>query len=123
MKLMKRRDRHALVDDAYNRYAFDDPGGLPNWFADEDERSRQRIIPATKEEVEEMKARYVNANRRSEHIIESPDLKISNEIRLRLQAEDARRTPVQEGTRGERTQANERGTPTRKAKAEDERRS
>ncbi|KAJ8908593.1 hypothetical protein NDN08_005298 [Rhodosorus marinus] len=57
MKLMKRRDRHALVDDAYNRYAFDDPSSLPNWFVDEDERSRQRIIPATKEEVEEMKAR------------------------------------------------------------------
>jgi Spb1 C-terminal domain len=46
-----------ILDDAYNRYTFDDPLDLPRWFADPDPIYRQRRSSAvTKEQVAEMKA-------------------------------------------------------------------
>ncbi len=45
-----------VLDDAYNRYTFDDPVDLPRWFADRDPEYRFRRPPVTKEQVAEMKA-------------------------------------------------------------------
>lgn len=46
-----------VLDDAYNRYTFDDPLDLPRWFADPDPIYRQRRSAiVTKEQVAEMKA-------------------------------------------------------------------
>jgi AdoMet-dependent rRNA methyltransferase SPB1 len=46
-----------ILDDAYNRYTFDDPLDLPRWFADPDPIYRQRRASVvTKEQVAEMKA-------------------------------------------------------------------
>lgn len=45
-----------VLDDAYNRYTFDDPFDLPRWFADPDPQYRERQAPVTKEQVAEMKA-------------------------------------------------------------------
>lgn len=44
-----------ILDDAYNRYTFDDPMDLPRWFADRDHEYRFRRPPVTKEQVTEMK--------------------------------------------------------------------
>lgn len=50
-----------VLDDAYNRYTFDDPPDLPRWFADPDPTYRARQTPiVTKEQVAEMKA-YVKS--------------------------------------------------------------
>ena len=51
-----KRARSEVLDEAYNRYTFDDPENLPDWFADPDPFYRRRHAPVTKEEVEEMKA-------------------------------------------------------------------
>lgn len=44
-----------VLDEAYNRYTFDDPAFLPRWFADPDPVYRERQPPVTKEQVLEMK--------------------------------------------------------------------
>lgn len=44
-----------VLDEAYNRYTFDDPIDLPRWFADPDPTYRKRQAPVTKEQVSEMK--------------------------------------------------------------------
>lgn len=46
-----------ILDDAYNRYTFDDPLDLPRWFADPDPVYRQRqAAVVSKEQVAEVKA-------------------------------------------------------------------
>ena len=40
---MKRHLAHDVVDDAYNRQAFEDRGNLPAWFL-EDERQHSRVV-------------------------------------------------------------------------------
>ena len=50
-----KKESQEVLDDAYNRYTFDDPFDLPRWFADPDPMYRQRQAPVTKEQVAEMK--------------------------------------------------------------------
>jgi len=50
-----KREATEILDDAYNRYTFDDPSGLPRWFADRDPEYRFIRPPVTKEQVIEMK--------------------------------------------------------------------
>ncbi|KAG5118360.1 hypothetical protein JHK82_032780 [Glycine max] len=56
-KMMRKKQREHLLDDAYNKYMFDDEG-LPKWFLDEERRHRQPIKPITKEEIAAMKAQF-----------------------------------------------------------------
>ena len=41
--MIRKKDREELIEDAYNRYAFDDDD-VPDWFA-EDERRFMKPIP------------------------------------------------------------------------------
>jgi hypothetical protein len=51
------KDAAEILDDACNRYTFDDPAELPRCFADADPVYRTRQSPVvTKEQVAEMKA-------------------------------------------------------------------
>lgn len=45
-----------MLDEGYHRYTFDDPLELPRWFADQDGEYRERSMPVSKEQVEEMKS-------------------------------------------------------------------
>ncbi|KAL5541932.1 hypothetical protein UlMin_009642 [Ulmus minor] len=56
-KMLKKTQRNEMLDDAYNKYIFDDEG-LPKWFLDEEKRHRQPIKPVTKEEIIAMKAQF-----------------------------------------------------------------
>ncbi|KAL5790934.1 hypothetical protein ACOSQ2_005822 [Xanthoceras sorbifolium] len=56
-KMLRKKLREQILDDAYNRYLFDDEG-LPDWFLDEERRHRQAIKPVTKEEIVAMKAQF-----------------------------------------------------------------
>jgi AdoMet-dependent rRNA methyltransferase SPB1 len=53
-KLIRPSKRRHALDDAYNRYAFNDPD-LPNWFVDDESRHNKPTMPVTKEAVEIMK--------------------------------------------------------------------
>ncbi|KAK9286161.1 hypothetical protein L1049_014543 [Liquidambar formosana] len=57
-KMLRKKQRERMLDDAYNKYMFDDDGGLPKWFLEEEMRHRQPIKPVTKEEVAAMKAQF-----------------------------------------------------------------
>ncbi|BFG41497.1 hypothetical protein CerSpe_277710 [Prunus speciosa] len=56
-KMLRKKPREHMLDDAYNKYMFDDEG-LPRWFLDEEKRHRQPIKPVTKEEINAMKAQF-----------------------------------------------------------------
>ncbi|EFJ36263.1 hypothetical protein SELMODRAFT_404105 [Selaginella moellendorffii] len=52
-KILLKKDRDRIIDDAYNKYMFDDEG-LPEWFADDEKRHSPRKRPVKK--VAEAKA-------------------------------------------------------------------
>ncbi|CAA7397810.1 unnamed protein product [Spirodela intermedia] len=56
-KMLRKKTREQIIDDAYNKYLFDDEG-LPTWFIDEERKHRQPMKPVTKEEVAAMKAQF-----------------------------------------------------------------
>lgn len=55
-KMLKRKDREGILDDAYNRYTFNDVD-VPRWFAEDEKKHNKPEKPVTKEEVEAMKVR------------------------------------------------------------------
>ncbi|XP_010526611.1 PREDICTED: putative rRNA methyltransferase [Tarenaya hassleriana] len=62
-KMLRKKQREQMLDDAYNKYMFDDEG-LPKWFLDDEKRHRQSIKPITKEEVAAMRAQFKEINAR-----------------------------------------------------------
>lgn len=56
-KMLRKKERERILDDAYNKYMFHDKG-LPKWFVDEEARHYQAIKPVTKEEVAAMRAQF-----------------------------------------------------------------
>ncbi|CAK9134084.1 unnamed protein product [Ilex paraguariensis] len=56
-KMLRKKQREQILDDAYNRY-MDHDEGLPKWFEDEEKRHRQPIKPVTKEEIAAMRAQF-----------------------------------------------------------------
>nr|XP_047142101.1 pre-rRNA 2'-O-ribose RNA methyltransferase FTSJ3 [Hydra vulgaris]XP_047142102.1 pre-rRNA 2'-O-ribose RNA methyltransferase FTSJ3 [Hydra vulgaris] len=62
MVTSKKRKRD-IVDDAYNRYSFNDEG-LPKWFIEDEVKHTVRHIPITREEVEFYKQRIRDLNAR-----------------------------------------------------------
>ncbi|KAI9355990.1 Spb1 C-terminal domain-containing protein [Zopfochytrium polystomum] len=56
-KITTKSGKRDLIDDAFHRYAFNDPDSLPPWFVDEERRHTHRPQPVTKEAIEIMKAR------------------------------------------------------------------
>lgn len=63
-KCRMKKQREQMLDDAYNKYMYEDEAGLPKWFAEEERRHRQPIKPVTKEEVDAMKAQFKEINAR-----------------------------------------------------------
>lgn len=53
-KMLRKRSRESIIDDAYNRYTFNDVG-LPRWFNDDERKHNRPEKPITKDEVEAMK--------------------------------------------------------------------
>lgn len=62
-KMLRKKRREEMLDDAYNKYMFDDEG-LPGWFVEEEKRHRQPIKPVTKEEINAMRAQFKEINAR-----------------------------------------------------------
>lgn len=56
-KMLRKKQREQILDDAYGRYMFDDEG-LPVWFLEEEKSHRKPTKPVTKEEVAAMKAMF-----------------------------------------------------------------
>lgn len=60
----QKKRRSELIDDSYNRYAFNDQAGLPAWFADDEKRHMRPEIPITREVAEEYRRRMQELNAR-----------------------------------------------------------
>ncbi|KAL6213617.1 hypothetical protein ACLB2K_013064 [Fragaria x ananassa] len=56
-KMLSKKQREQMLDDAYNKYMLDDEG-LPKWFLDEEKKHRRPNKPVTKEEINAMKAQF-----------------------------------------------------------------
>lgn len=56
-KMLRKKQREQILDDAYNRYMFDDTG-LPKWFVEDEKKHCQPLTPVTKEEIAAMKAQF-----------------------------------------------------------------
>ena len=56
-KMLRKKTREKIIDDAYNKYMFDDEG-LPDWFLEEERKHRQATKPVTKEEMAAMRAQF-----------------------------------------------------------------
>jgi AdoMet-dependent rRNA methyltransferase SPB1 len=89
-----------LMDDGFNKHAFNDKDGLPSWFLDDEMKHFRSNVPVTKEAVEAIRAklralnarpikkvaeakarkkmrafkRIANAQRKAESIIETEDI-------------------------------------------------
>ena len=55
-KLIRPSKRRDILDESYNRYAFNDPD-LPTWFVNDESKHNKPSMPVTKEAVEIMKQR------------------------------------------------------------------
>eukprot|EP00268_Persea_americana_P012124 TRINITY_DN1508_c0_g1_i2.p1 TRINITY_DN1508_c0_g1~~TRINITY_DN1508_c0_g1_i2.p1 ORF type:complete len:850 (-),score=220.80 TRINITY_DN1508_c0_g1_i2:304-2853(-) len=56
-KMLRKKQREQILDDAYNKYMFDDEG-LPTWFLEEEMKHRRSIKPVTKDEIAAMRAQF-----------------------------------------------------------------
>lgn len=62
-KMLTKKQREQMIDDAYNKYMYHDVG-LPKWFLDEEKVHRVPEKPVTKEEIAAMKAQFKEINAR-----------------------------------------------------------
>jgi len=50
-KMIRRKERNAIIDAAYNRYAWNDQKDLPSWFVEDENQFNRAQLPVTKAEV------------------------------------------------------------------------
>eukprot|EP00392_Amoebophrya_sp_AT5.2_P000733 g734.t1 len=63
--MIRKKSRMALLDSAYNRYAWDDDGlDLPEWFVEEEEKYNKPELPVTKELMDQYRAKMKEINQR-----------------------------------------------------------
>ncbi|KAI9094696.1 Spb1 C-terminal domain-containing protein [Phlyctochytrium arcticum] len=82
-QMVSKSGKRDLVDKSYNRYAFNDPDGVPEWFADDEGRHNKPTLPVTKEAVAIIKQRQRQLDAR-------PIKKVA-EAKFRKQMRTARR--------------------------------
>eukprot|EP00164_Ancoracysta_twista_P007298 GFYU01010332.1.p1 GENE.GFYU01010332.1~~GFYU01010332.1.p1 ORF type:complete len:401 (-),score=175.03 GFYU01010332.1:119-1321(-) len=62
-EMLNPKKRRQMIDDSYNRWAFNDDS-VPKWFQEDEGRHRKPQVPVTKEIYKEMKERFLAVNAR-----------------------------------------------------------
>jgi 23S rRNA U2552 (ribose-2'-O)-methylase RlmE/FtsJ len=57
--MLRRSKEKALVDASYNRYAWNDPAGLPDWFVDDETKHYRPQLPIPPALIEKMKQKQL----------------------------------------------------------------
>lgn len=57
--MLRRSKAKALVDASYNRFAWNDPEGLPDWFVDDENKSYRPQLPIPPELMAKMKEKFL----------------------------------------------------------------
>lgn len=57
--MLRRSKAKALVDASYNRFAWNDPEGLPDWFQDDENKSYRPQLPIPPELMAKMKEKFL----------------------------------------------------------------
>jgi len=58
--LLRKKQRQEFIDNAYNRFAFNDKG--PEWFEDDERRHNKASRPISKEDVRKMREKFKEIN-------------------------------------------------------------
>lgn len=58
--ILRKSKEKAMVDASYNRYAWNDPGDLPDWFVDDENKHYRPQLPIPPALIEKMKAKYLH---------------------------------------------------------------
>ncbi len=64
-KMLRKRTRDEIIESTYNRFSVEDSENLPNWFVEDESKHNVKIMPVTKEEVMQEKARIMAINARA----------------------------------------------------------
>jgi len=62
--MLRKKQKQALIESTYNRFAWDDPENLPEWFKDDQAMNNRPILPVTKEQVDQFKEKLKAINAR-----------------------------------------------------------
>ena len=58
--ILRKSKEKAMVDASYNRYAWNDPGGLPDWFVDDENKHYRPQLPIPPALLEKMHAKFLH---------------------------------------------------------------
>lgn len=64
-RMLRKKDREAIIDSTYSKYAFEDQDEAPKWFREDELAHNHLILPITKEEFQAEKERLYSINNRS----------------------------------------------------------
>jgi len=54
--MLRKKRRREILDSTYNRYNFDDPERMPDWFTEDQNKHYKAELPLTPEELREAHA-------------------------------------------------------------------
>merc|ERR1719218_186772 len=58
--MLRKSRAKKLVDASYNRFAFNDPADLPDWFVDDEAKHHRPQLPIPKALLEQIRAKYAD---------------------------------------------------------------
>lgn len=57
--MLRKSDAKDIVDSSFNRYAWNDTEGLPDWFMDDEEKNYRPQVPISKALIEQMRNKFM----------------------------------------------------------------
>jgi AdoMet-dependent rRNA methyltransferase SPB1 len=58
-QMLRTSGKRALIDASYNRYSWNDPQGLPDWFVDDEKDHYRPQLPIARDVMEQMKDKFI----------------------------------------------------------------
>ena len=84
-----KKRKEDLVEGGFNRWTHNDPENLPDWFAEDEQKHCQKLVPITKEMADEYRARLKEINARP--IKKVAEAKCRKKYRVMKKMEKARK--------------------------------